>query len=506
MGQAGALLPQKEEESVAHDQEARLNVIVRLDAADCRQWLVALAERLRAAGRDISFDVNLSGTRAGPDLGWLDRIEAGLYGNVIGRWRPIAPEMLPRAGSPAPDAITLDLSGRYAAMSDYHLRLDGAPGIAHAEQALIAGHVPFVEIIDRNGRVAASGLPAIEDPDILSRALDLLSMRLTSLFAIALDRRTRPEAPPRGPDRNWTERSALGFAATTFRRRLLRKLAPARLHADWWRIGIRRRDEAASIDGDRDIEGFHWLADDGTAYYADPILWFENGQYFLFLEAFPIATARGVIAVAELDETGRALAPPRPIIERTGHLSYPFLFRHDGAIYMIPENAAENHLPLYRARRFPDAWDYLGPLIDGIALHDATLVAHDGAWWILANEAREGGSSWDCLCVFRADNPLGPYTPHRQNPVLIDARTARSGGPAILSDRRLIRPVQSCLAGYGRFIRFMEVEHLSDGGFSQRERGRIIAPPDGPIAGVHTYSAAGQLEAIDALTPRAVIP
>lgn len=169
---------------------------------------------------------------------------------------------------------------------------------------------------------------------------------------------------------------------------------------------------------------------------------------------------------------------------------------------MIPENAAENHLPLYRATQFPYTWEYLGPLVGDRALHDATLVRVGDGWWLLANEARDGGSSWDCLSLYRAGNPFGPFEPHHANPVIVDARNSRSAGPVISFDGRLLRPVQSCLAGYGRFIRFMEITAISDDNFSQLESGRILAPMHGPVQGVHTYSTAGGLEAIDALTSR----
>jgi hypothetical protein len=37
-------------------------------------------------------------------------------------------------------------------------------------------------------------------------------------------------------------------------------------------------------------------------------------------------------------------------VERDHHLSYPFVFSHDGAVYMIPETSAANRVELLRDR------------------------------------------------------------------------------------------------------------------------------------------------------------
>jgi hypothetical protein len=301
-------------------------------------------------------------------------------------------------------------------------------------------------------------------------------------------------------------RSAPGFLARTLGHRVIGRVAGGVMRKDHWRVGIRPALEPFQWIGDQHLESFTWLPDDGERYYADPMLWHERGIDFLFVEEFPYATGRGIIAYTELDEQGRPRFTPRPVIERPTHLSYPFLFRHDGEIYMAPENTIENHLPLYRAVSFPDHWEECAPLVAGIGLHDATLLAHEGAWWLIANEAREGGSSWDCLCVYRSSSPLGPFEPHPANPLLVDARLARSAGPIIAMEGKLIRPVQNCLGGYGRFLRFSEIEMLSEHGFRQRETGRLLPRAGSRIAGVHSYGRNARFEVIDGLTTRRWAP
>ena len=478
-----------------------MRVIISLEQADARHWLLPLAAALSAAGHEACFRVRPSGGTQEVGIRVLLQLEAWLFGTRSELLSP-ASGLPPEPAGFIPD-ITVEISGETDGVApDLLLFLDGRAGIRHIAATLVSDHVPFVELRRPSGEVAVSGLPGIEDPDVATRSLDHFFRRLETLFLMALDGRKREKIHLRHSDRTPTTAHPLWFLARTVLAKFARKILPSRLKSEHWRVGVRPARPPLDMDADTLIDGFTWLPDDGERFYADPILWHEDGRDFLFVEEYPYATRRGIIAYTELDSTGRALFTPRPIIERKTHLSYPLIFRHAGEIYMIPENSAENHVPLYRARRFPDDWEHVGPLLPGVGLHDATLFEHEGAWWLCGNEARQGGSSWDCLMIFRAEGPLGPFTPHESNPVLVDARVTRPGGPMFPVGSSLIRPVQSCLGGYGRFIRFVEIEELSATTYRQRERGRLLAPRGGPISGVHTYDRNARFEAIDALTPK----
>ena len=478
-----------------------MHVIISLDEADARQWLLPLSEALAGAGHAISFRLRPSSRGRDHGIDTLLRLEARLFGLDCKLMAPLPADTLPVASPDAAPGVILDISGD-PSVGDLTLFLDGAPGIQSASASLVSGHIPFVEFRDKAGKTIASGLPAIESPDVVTRAIGQFFCRLTTLVLMALDGKARDPVRPPQTDRTPVPQSPYAFFARSVVNKIANRLFSARRRRDHWRIGIRPVRGALDLDRDTLIEGFTWLPDDGARYYADPILWNEEGRDFLFLEEFPYATHRGIISYTELDTGGRPLFVPRPIIERTTHLSYPLIFRHAGALYMMPENSAENHVPLYRAKRFPDEWEEVAPLLAGHGLHDATLVEHGGLWWLFGNDAREGGSSWDCLTLFSGSTPLGPFTPHPANPVLVDARVSRPGGPMLRIGNRLIRPVQSCLGGYGRFTRFIEVEALSMETYRQRECGRMLAPLGGQISGIHTYCRNERFEAIDALTPR----
>ena len=135
--------------------------------------------------------------------------------------------------------------------------------------------------------------------------------------------------------------------------------------------------------------------------YADPFLFEHEGRHHLFCEDVG-GDGRGVICHSELPADGARAEPPECVLARPYHLSYPFVFAHDGETFMIPETSAVKRVELYRARDFPRSWEREAILLDGIDAADATLIAHDGRLWLFAAIAADGASSLDELHLFSA--------------------------------------------------------------------------------------------------------
>lgn len=469
-----------------------MNLLLGINLFDSGAWLDRLVSHLNELGHDIVTEIVPDGAAPQQRPDWLLHLEPRLYGVDSGAW--LSPSSL--RTQPPDDAsgrLRIALSPAPGSDAGLHVTIE-KEGLALLPLRLAQGLTPRLIVTGQNG-FRWMALPATERPFSVAFTLDSYIQRLGWLIhkaasghepvEIPVAEAQSPQSPTRVAGRHFVAK-ALGLAAR-------RHFRP-----DHWHVGIRRRPHA-DIGLPRTPDGCIWIADDGQSYLADPILWEENGRDFLFVEVFPFSTMTGFLAVTELDSEARPLGPLRPVLTRKGHLSYPFLFRHDGQIYMIPENAAEGHLPLYRAAEFPDRWEERAPLLD-VPLQDATLVSHGGKFWLLGNESRSG-SSWDCLCAYHADSPLGPFVPHAQNPLLIDARFARSAGPVFRYGEILIRPVQDCLGGYGRGVHFMRIIQLDLHGFRQEPVSSLFPERTGVVSGIHTYCRSTRFEAFDALTP-----
>jgi hypothetical protein len=206
---------------------------------------------------------------------------------------------------------------------------------------------------------------------------------------------------------------------------------------------------------------------------------------------------KGKISVVPFDDRGPC-GPAELVLEEPWHLSYPFLIRHAGQIWMMPESLADRSVSLYRADPFPHRWVREATLLSNIGASDATIIRHGGRFWMLAS-IWDGEGSWsDTLSIFSAADLFGPWEPHAANPVLIDQASARSAGNIVERHGKLWRPVQDLTNGPGTGIGLAEIIRLDQENYEQKVRAVIRAPGDWPGRRLHTLNRAGRLECIDA--------
>lgn len=376
--------------------------------------------------------------------------------------------------------------------------------------ALLRGRAPLIAIRGRGasgqggetGHVLAAGLPAIEDRHLLTRSLGHVLPRLITLIVQGVARMAegasfsipdlREASAAAAPQRRPFATVVARRAAEKMRKRLQRDRS---IRTCRWRVAYRFA-EGTGVAQERSWPraAYRTLAHDGARFQADPFVVEHAGRRHIFFEDFPFETGRGVIARVEIDGSGAA-SQPTTVLEAPFHLSYPFVLAHGDHFYMLPEAGASGALQLYRAAQFPDTWVPDRVLLADTAVADATPVFHAGSWWMFATSLDDGGSSWDQLALFQAPDLLGPWRPHRANPVLVDAGAARPAGAMWHENGVLMRVAQDCRAGYGRGLAICRVDRLDADGFAQTVVARLGAPHG--AFGVHTLSRAGALEAVD---------
>ncbi|HEX2295937.1 MAG TPA: hypothetical protein VHN37_11580 [Actinomycetota bacterium] len=294
-----------------------------------------------------------------------------------------------------------------------------------------------------------------------------------------------PDTYSRGLYRPPSNRVMLAFAWRLAGRLLRRALDRAFYRAQWYVLvtdSSTRRDRP--------------LLPPPARFYADPfVLDADGGRYVLF-EDFSFADRKGRISYVAADDEA---ATARPALERDYHLSYPFVFRWDGATYMVPETSAAGRIELYRAERVPDRWRLERTLIDGLDAVDATVLEHGGRFWLFAGVAVEGANYTDELFLFSADTPVGPWAPHPANPVVSDVRRARPAGRIRVVDGVLVRPSQDCSRSYGGEIVLNRIDRLDEDAYAETPIGRIGVERVPGAAAIHHVDEAGGVEVLDAL-------
>jgi hypothetical protein len=184
------------------------------------------------------------------------------------------------------------------------------------------------------------------------------------------------------------------------------------------------------------------------------------------------------------------------------HLSYPFVFEAEGAIWMLPEAHRSGKLTLYRAHGECDDWRAECEIALDCVPVDASILRHEGRWWLFYASAMDRLSKISDLHVAWADVLCGPWTVHPDNPVRRDLSSSRPGGTPIVIDGRVMLPVQDCSRTYGGAIRPLWIDELGEGRFQASAGTTLDLPLGSPdhCKGMHTLSACGGITLVDVKT------
>ncbi|MGH7264375.1 MAG: glucosamine inositolphosphorylceramide transferase family protein [Candidatus Rokuibacteriota bacterium] len=279
----------------------------------------------------------------------------------------------------------------------------------------------------------------------------------------------------------------------------LRNHARRSFHSIFWReqwnVGVVRLPIHAFLDTDL-RPAIQWLpASPGYRYVADPFGLSRDAHVSVLVEEYDYRAERGHISVVEMASEGM-LGPPRSVITLREHVSYPYLFEHDGQHYCVPEMHRSNEIRLFKAEPFPHRWVGVATLVTGFAAVDPTIFRHEGLWWLFCTNARTGASLR--LYAWHATDLMGPWIPHTGNPIKCDIRSSRPAGTPFVYQGQLYRPAQDCSRTYGGAVSINRVARLTPGDFAE-EVVRVVEPdPAGPWPlGLHTLSSAGEITLVD---------
>ena len=302
----------------------------------------------------------------------------------------------------------------------------------------------------------------------------------------------RPAGMPRRPERLvGLPRAVLEIGAAG--RRMLEVAEAATRHYEW-NVGIVPAPIDTMLAGDL-APTVNWLPQRPGHFAADPFGLERDGLLHVLFEDYSRATGRASISHVSITRDG-IVSDPECVLDPGVHASYPFLVEHEGTVFMLPETSAARELVLYEAIDFPYRWRRAATLLSGIPAVDASVIEHDGRWWMFAGIHSAGHNQ--NLCVWHAARLTGPWIAHDANPVKTDPRSARSGGTPFVAGGQLYRPSQDGARRYGYRAVLNRVDLLTPGAFAEQPV-RVVAPmPGSPYPhGLHTISAAGNQTLID---------
>lgn len=279
-----------------------------------------------------------------------------------------------------------------------------------------------------------------------------------------------------------------------------------RPRTDFWQVGILpiavEDVDARALSAARGH--ITWLPDAGRwRYLADPFGLVRGDALHVFVEAFDYRVKRATIERHEFGLADMAWRGQATVLDKPFHLSFPQVFEHDGETWMVPESFQAGEIALYRAADASlNHWERECALLGGLPGADASLIEHEGRWWMFYTLVGAGGRDQRELHVAHAPALVGPWTPLAGNPVRVSRDGARPAGrPFVARDGVLTLPVQDSSTGYGgatRLLRFpvLTPERVVIEAGAERLTGDLVS--DSHTAGLHTLSGcAGGFTLID---------
>ncbi len=208
------------------------------------------------------------------------------------------------------------------------------------------------------------------------------------------------------------------------------------------------------------------VTDRKAVFVADPFMLQDGGKWHMFFEVLDAKTQKGEIGLAESSD-GLRWEYRQIVLSEAFHLSYPYVFKESGKYYMIPESESEKAVYLYEAEPFPLRWKRVRALLTGRGFHDASIFHFAEKWWMFTGI---GPFRHDTLCLYYADQLLGPWQPHALNPLIENnPYCARPGGRILVEGDRVLRIAQEDYPDYGKRVRAFEVTELSAAVYRERE-------------------------------------
>jgi Glycosyl hydrolases family 43. len=264
---------------------------------------------------------------------------------------------------------------------------------------------------------------------------------------------------------------------------------------DEWAIGVTRQPVTTLLTRNTSVP-VHWLTAPEGRFFADPFVVTRGAVSYIFFEDYNYEESKGRISLIETEDFS-TFSPARAVLDLPFHLSYPYVFSHDGRWYCIPEQYQSGEVALYEAESFPDRWIKRASLLTDFPGVDPTVFQHAGRWWMFVTNFKNDDATH--LYLFHADSLFGPWTPHARNPVKSAQSMVRPAGKPFYLKDALLRPAQDCSSTYGGHIGLYRIRTLSTTAFEECLVGEIEPQQEWPFAaGLHTINSTGDITVIDA--------
>lgn len=221
-------------------------------------------------------------------------------------------------------------------------------------------------------------------------------------------------------------------------------------------------------------------------FWADPFLFSYEDEYYVFFENYSYVNKKGKISCGKVQKN--KIVDVIDVLNLDYHLSYPFIFKEGNEIFMMPESSENKRLEIYRCINFPNKWELYSTAFEGEIICDAHFFNDEkNQKWLFLNKSTQTSSVDLELFIYKVDSiKLNEIISHKQNPVLIDSRTARNAGEIFKYNNEIFRPSQFNGEGiYGRGLNVNRILKLTQEEYVEENILRVMPNFHKDLVGVH---------------------
>ena len=235
-----------------------------------------------------------------------------------------------------------------------------------------------------------------------------------------------------------------------------------------------------------------------NSFFADPFVFKKDGLNYVFVENYNYSKKKATISALclkdnEYEYLGNA-------IDESFHLSFPFIFRWEKEIYMIPETHKAKEIRLYKCQNFPMKWKLDQIIMKNVIAADTMILRKDKKWFMFTNICSAGLNDLKSeLHIYYSENLNSEnWKPIKSgNPVIFDSMSARNGG-FFFKDDNLYRINQIHEKNhYGKSFGINKIQKLSEESYHEIRVKNIGPTFKKNIISTHHFSADENLAAVD---------
>jgi len=224
-------------------------------------------------------------------------------------------------------------------------------------------------------------------------------------------------------------------------------------------------------------------------FLADPFLISYNNRTVIYVEDYDFKVNKGKISAYEITSKGHKEIGVA--IEEKFHLSYPFLFKSNAGLFMIPESHQSKDIRIYKCVEFPIKWKLHRILMKNISAVDTNIYQFNNKYWLFTSiDSSKLDEHSSELHIFYSDNiDSNLWKPHSLNPVVFDSKKARNAGMIYSKESKLYRVFQKQdFDKYGAALGVAKIKSLTEDKYEEEEIMDVKPDFSKNILGIHSFS------------------